>query len=93
MTKAFTAKFNQDRYAQQYLKDTGDYVLAEASTNKIWGIGKRLNDKNIAQKDTWTGQNLLGTILMKIRDNLCIHYLKICELYADILYCAIATWL
>ena len=70
MLKACTAKFEQDLYARQYLKDTGNYVLAEASLDPDWGIGKRLHDKDISKKDSWTGQNLLGLILMQIRDNI-----------------------
>ena len=67
MMKACTAKFHQDEYAQKYLLETGDYILAEASKDNVWGIGMGLNDKNIAQKQNWSGQNTLGKILMDIR--------------------------
>jgi ribA/ribD-fused uncharacterized protein len=69
MAKGCSAKFHQDVYAKQYLKNTGDYILAEASKDKVWGIGRHLQDKNIARQGSWAGQNLLGTILMRIRDN------------------------
>lgn len=42
--------------------------LAEVSMDKIWGIGKRLNYKDISEKDKWTGQNYLGQILASVRE-------------------------
>ena len=67
--KACHAKFSQDDYAKKTLKDTlGDH-LAEASMDKIWGIGLTLRDKDLGDKSKWTGRNTLGSILMHIRDN------------------------
>ena len=66
MRKGCYAKFNQDDFAKKTLIDTQNYVLAEASKDKIWGIGLTLSAKNIANKDDW-GQNCLGQTLMSIR--------------------------
>lgn len=60
------AKFNKDAHAKKTLMDTGNLVLAEASKDTTWGIGKKLTDKDIS-KD-WTGRNNLGIILESIRD-------------------------
>jgi ribA/ribD-fused uncharacterized protein len=70
MLKGCTAKFDQDQYARTYLAETNTCILGEASKNQLWGIGMTLNDKNIAVKENWSGQNLLGVILMRIRSEL-----------------------
>ena len=44
-------------------------IIAEASPyDKIWGIGLRSNP-GLTKKD-WKGQNLLGQILMDVRNDL-----------------------
>lgn len=70
MKQGCLAKFSQDMYANKFLIETGNQTLAEAGPNKMWGVGMYMNDKNIATKDKWTGQNLLGQILMNVRDEL-----------------------
>lgn len=67
MLKGCRAKFHQNQYAKQFLLSTEQLKLAEASYNKQWGIGVPLNHKNITEKDTWVGKNLLGKILVKVR--------------------------
>ena len=48
---------------------TGSAVMAEASPlDKIWGIGMSAYDPKAKHPDMWNGENLLGSILMEIRD-------------------------
>ena len=52
---------------EQQLLQTGDKHLYEAAKNdKIWGIGYYAKDA-IHQDPSTFGQNLLGTLLMRLR--------------------------
>lgn len=67
--KGNRAKYEQNPALKQKLLDTGNAVLAEASPrDRIWGIA--LDAAAAARKDpsVWPGQNLLGRILMELRD-------------------------
>ena len=73
MTRACAAKFKQNTRARNFLLDTGDTIIAEASKDKYWGIGIPLSAVTIEQAnsiDSWTGHNVLGEILMAIRAKL-----------------------
>ncbi len=60
MFDACFAKFSQHKDLQQILLSTGDAIIIEDSPHDyIWGCGKN-----------GTGRNLLGIILMKIRDQI-----------------------
>ena len=62
------AKFTQSPYLRKYLLSTGDKELVEASPyDKIWGIGFRVGDNRITNKELW-GQNKLGIVLMRVRE-------------------------
>ena len=69
MRKACEVKFNQFDIPKKFLLDTKDKVIAEATTDKTWGIGLRLNDTRIADLK-WEGDNLMGQILMTVRDSI-----------------------
>ena len=69
MQKACEVKFNQFDVPKKFLLDTKDKVIAEATTDKTWGTGLRLNDPKIAD-NKWEGGNLMGQILMTIRDSI-----------------------
>ncbi len=65
------AKFEQDERLKEYLLNTGDRVLVEASPyDKIWGVGLAKDDEKIANVYQWKGLNLLGFALMQVRDQL-----------------------
>ena len=66
------AKFSQNETLKSMLLKTGNKVLAEASPyDKIWGIGRSVRDGwNLKNPNNWLGDNLLGFILMKVRENL-----------------------
>jgi ribA/ribD-fused uncharacterized protein len=64
---ACLAKFTQNINCKNFLMSTGKTALAEASLDKVWGIGMRLSDANVLEKSKWNGQNNLGKILEDIR--------------------------
>jgi ribA/ribD-fused uncharacterized protein len=64
-------KFYQNPELTKILLSTEDYYICESSPyDKIWGCGLSMNDPNITDKTKWTGQNLLGLILMDVRKEL-----------------------
>lgn len=65
------AKFMQNPSLKNLLLSTGDKVLAEACPyDKIWGIGLDANHPDSTDQSKWKGDNLLGKILMQIREEL-----------------------
>ena len=65
------AKFTQNSSLKDLLLSTGDKVLAEASPyDKIWGIGLDAKHPDSTNPSKWKGENLLGKILMKVREEL-----------------------
>ena len=68
------AKFGQHKDLGQYLVNTGNRVLVEASPyDKVWGIGMTKDDDHIQNPQQWKGLNLLGFALMKVRHELSAH--------------------
>ncbi|MBS1527895.1 MAG: NADAR family protein [Bacteroidetes bacterium] len=62
-------KFNQHPKLASYLIQTGDKILVEASpTDIIWGIGLSQDDTKANDPHQWRGSNLLGFVLMEVRD-------------------------
>lgn len=59
----------QDPSLRDYLLSTENKILVEASPyDTIWGIGISVNQEEIFYKHLWRGENLLGFILMEVRD-------------------------
>ena len=70
MTEACTAKFNQNPALREFLLKTENKTLVEArADDKFWGAGVNY-DNDLLAKGQWPGKNVLGTILMKVRDEL-----------------------
>ncbi len=68
---ANVGKFSQNKAIGEFLANTGDRVLVEASpVDKIWGIGLAADDPRAAKPDQWEGLNLLGFALMDVRERL-----------------------
>lgn len=71
MYEAVKAKFSGNPYLLKYLLSTGDKVLVEASPfDTIWGVGLDLLSDDVSDESKWRGQNLLGKVLMKVREEL-----------------------
>lgn len=64
-------KFSQNDNLKEFLLNTGDTILVEASPyDRIYGIGLSINDPKIYDPACWRGTNLLGQMLMRVRDRL-----------------------
>lgn len=62
-------KFNQNPTFAEYLIKTGDSILVEAGpVDIVWGIGLSQDSNDIDYIYTWHGLNLLGFVLMEVRD-------------------------
>jgi ribA/ribD-fused uncharacterized protein len=65
------AKFEQNPTLMQWLRNTSEDVIAEASpVDRIWGIGLTANDPGARDPMAWQGLNLLGFSLMRVRVSL-----------------------
>ena len=64
------AKFEQNQDLRTFLLNTGDKTLAEATTDKFWGVGIKLDHPNLMDSNHWTGRNVMGNLLMTVRANL-----------------------
>ncbi|WP_428653421.1 NADAR family protein [Runella sp.] len=64
-------KFNQNKALKEFLLQTQQRVLAEASpVDAIWGIGLAADHVDVLYPEKWPGLNLLGFALMEVRDRL-----------------------
>ena len=62
-------KFSQNPKLADYLLKTDTRILVEASPiDTIWGIGLSQDSEDIGNMYAWRGQNLLGFVLMEVRD-------------------------
>lgn len=64
-------KFTQHADLKERLLATENKIMAEASPyDLIWGIGFRASDELALDESNWKGQNLLGKVLMSVREAL-----------------------
>ncbi len=64
-------KFSQHQDLLKFLLATNGRILVEASpVDTIWGIGLDADSPDAATPTRWQGPNLLGFILMEVRDQL-----------------------
>jgi ribA/ribD-fused uncharacterized protein len=69
--KGCMEKFSQSPSLKEALINTGDKILVEASPeDPIWGIGLHWNDDDVLNEALWKGQNLLGKVIMKVRNDI-----------------------
>lgn len=62
-------KFEQNPDLKEFLMNTGDRVLVEASpVDKIWGVGLASDNQKVENPNLWRGLNLLGFALMEVRE-------------------------
>ncbi len=70
MERITRAKFNQNPELMSYLKSTAPLQLVHANAHDIhWGNGLAINDPDVLNPSKYKGKNLLGDILMQIRDS------------------------
>lgn len=70
MFRACKVKFETDQLAGQYLRDTIGTSIGEASMSKTWGIGLKLTNSDVFNKNKWIGQNVTGEVLMAVRKDI-----------------------
>ena len=71
VVKANVAKFGSHPELKEFLINTGNRVLVEASpVDKVWGIGMAADNPDCENPNKWNGINLLGFALMEARDEL-----------------------
>lgn len=71
MERALTEKFTQNKDLKDFLLNTGDLLLAEASpSDKFWGTGIGLGSEDTNNPQKWKGKNKLGELLMALRSRL-----------------------
>lgn len=64
-------KFGQHEGLRNFLLNTGDRVLVEASPmDRVWGIGLSVHDERAQDPARWRGLNLLGFALMEARERI-----------------------
>ena len=69
MEDILTAKFSQIKELSYSLLNTRPLELIEATLDEFWGAGAFLGSIAL-EEGCWVGQNHLGKILMKVRNNL-----------------------
>jgi ribA/ribD-fused uncharacterized protein len=63
------AKFSQNAKLKEFLLSTKNKILVEASPfDTVWGIGLREDDPDVYDPKKWRGLNLLGFVLMNVRN-------------------------
>lgn len=71
MYKINYEKYFQNTRLKNILLNTGDKVLVEANPrDRRWAIGLPAEDDRVLDESQWQGENLLGKVLMQVRDEL-----------------------
>jgi len=69
--KGNMAKFSQNEALKEMLLESGSSILVEASPfDQIWGIGLDEQQAKATPPNQWPGMNLLGKVLMEVRETL-----------------------
>lgn len=64
-------KFRQNSELAEKLEQTGEDIIVECAVkDRIWGVGLSMKDENRLCIDKWRGQNLLGKVLMRVREDI-----------------------
>jgi len=71
MVDGLISKFTQNPAILGTLLNTDDKIIVEASPyDTIWGIGLSEDNPDALDQSKWRGQNLLGIVLMRARDEI-----------------------
>ena len=69
MLKVNMAKYTQNSNLFDSLINTKNLILVETNPrDNIWAIGLSADDNSVLDQTKWKGQNLLGKVLMEIRE-------------------------
>ena len=63
------AKFVQNPHLLWVLLSTGNKLIVKSSKDNIWGTGIPLYRWDCLQRKYWSGNGLLGELLMEIHDS------------------------
>jgi ribA/ribD-fused uncharacterized protein len=64
-------KFKQNIEQKEFLLNTYDKILVEGNKyDNIWSVGLNFDDPLIEDVKNWNGLNLLGKVLMNVRNDL-----------------------
>ncbi|WP_431354960.1 NADAR family protein [Enterovibrio norvegicus] len=78
VVEANLLKFSKNKCLRDFLQNTGDNTIVEASpVDKVWGIGLAEDHQDVYKPDKWQGQNLLGFALMEVRRRIRANHFKI----------------
>ena len=70
MEKGVRTKFVQHPTLRKQLLETGDRMIGEANPrDTYWGIGTSMNLEKAKIPSKWRGKNMMGKLLMKLRDD------------------------
>ena len=65
------AKFTQNEMLKNYIiKQKGKIIVEASPYDRIWGIGLEASDNRVYNPNNWQGLNLLGFVLMEVRDRI-----------------------
>ena len=82
--KGVHEKFCQNPELAENLEKTGEEIIAECAVkDRIWGTGLSMKDENRLSIDKWRGQNLLGKILMSVREDIR-HQSKVTQAFQNV---------
>ncbi len=71
MYKINYEKYFQNTRLKNILLNTGDKMIIEANPKDTrWGVGLSAEDDRVLDESQWQGENLLGKVLMQVRDEL-----------------------
>jgi len=71
MYEAVYLKFFYSQELRKLLLDTDSKILVEGTPKDIiWGVGVHWEDDKILDEKNWKGLNLLGKVLMRVREEL-----------------------
>ena len=72
--KCNQCEFQSNAAAVEELMKTGDKVTAEATRDTHWGTAVNLAGEAVLDQISWHGGNVMGQILMKIRNEMYGNY-------------------
>lgn len=62
-------KYTDHPVARFELMNTGNKLIAEATSDLYWGVGMRITEPDIMDSEMWEGKNAMGEILQDIRSD------------------------